>query len=131
MSEERSDEAADREFEFKLKRGTILTGRVLTPEGWAAEGAEVTLTGKGIGPVMHAPGQLIEPNPGFEMTRTRPDREGRFRLKQKTGARGVAVVHQSGSALLTFAAATNGPITSADDNSVPVELGELVVERAK
>jgi hypothetical protein len=70
----------------------------------------VTLAGPNLGAVMQRPGHFIEPNPGFEMTRTRTDGEGKFRLKLKTGARGVAVVHESGSVLLTLAAATNDAI---------------------
>jgi hypothetical protein len=107
VSEERGNDTADLEFHFKLQHAVILTGRVMTPAGAPAENADVSLTGPGIGPVMQAPGQLLQQNPGFESTRTRTDRDGMFRLKLKTGARGVAVVHESGSALLTFAAATN------------------------
>jgi len=110
VSEERSDDNADRELNFKLQRAAVLTGRVVTPDGSAAENADVTLTGPNMGAVMQRPGHLIEPNPHFEMARTRTDQEGKFRLKRKTGARGVAVVHESGSALLTFAAATNDVI---------------------
>jgi RNA polymerase sigma factor (sigma-70 family) len=106
VSEQRNY-GTDQEFSFKLRRGTILIGRVMTPEGAAAENAVVSLTGPGIGPVMQRPGQLVDPNPGFEATRTRTDVEGKFRLKLKTGARGVAVIHESGCALLTFAATTN------------------------
>jgi RNA polymerase sigma factor (sigma-70 family) len=107
VSEERNHETAEREFSFKLKRGVILIGRVTTPDGSVAENAVVSLTGAGIGPTMQSPGKLLDPNPGFETTRTRTDSEGKFRLRLKTGARGVAVVHESGFALLTFAAATN------------------------
>lgn len=107
VSEERSHREADQDFNFRLRRGVTLAGRVVTPDGSAAENAVVSLAGPGIGPVMQSPGRLIEPNPGFEETRTQTDSEGIFRLKLKTGARGVAVVHQSGSALLTFEAATN------------------------
>src|SRR5436190_9666700 len=78
--------------------------------GLPAEGAAVTLAGRGFGAVMQSPGQIIDPNPGFETTRTRTDRQGRFTLKLKTGARGVAVIHESGCALLSVAAATNAPI---------------------
>jgi hypothetical protein len=59
---------------------------------------------------MQSPGRFLDPNPGFEMTRTQTDGVGNFRLKLKTGARGVAVVHESGSALVTFEAATNNAI---------------------
>jgi hypothetical protein len=110
VSEERNHETAEREFSFKLKRSVELVGRVTTPDGSAAENAVVSLTGSGIGPTMQFPGKLLDPNPGFETTRTRTDGEGKFRLKLKTGARGVGVVHESGSALLTFAAATNDAI---------------------
>jgi hypothetical protein len=110
VSEERTYDAADEEFEFKLRRGAILVGRVLKPDGSAADSAVVSLTGPGIGPVMQSPGRFLDPNPGFEMTRTQTDGEGNFRLKLKTGARGVAVVHESGSALVTFEAATNNAI---------------------
>jgi hypothetical protein len=110
ISEERNAQTANREFNFKLQRGVNLIGRVTTPDGSPAENADVSLTGYGMGPVMQAPGRLLDPNPGFETTRTRTDAEGRFRLRLKTGARGVAVVHESGSALLTFAAATNNTI---------------------
>jgi len=110
VSEERGYDDADREFNFKLRRAAILIGRVVTSDGSPVENAVVTLTGRGIGPVMQTPGQLLAPNRGYETTRTRTDREGKFRLTAKTGARGVAVVHESGSALLTFAAATNEAI---------------------
>ena len=113
VSEQRMAETADVEFEFKLKRGRILAGTVLTAGGLLAEGAEVTLAGKGFGPVMQRPGQMLHPNPGFETTRTRTDRHGKFTLKLKMGARGVAVIHESGCALLSFAAATNAPIVLA------------------
>ena len=109
VSEERSY-GADREFSFKVRRGAILTGHVITPDGAEAENAIVSLTGPGIGPVMQRPGQMLDPNPGFEATRTRTDVDGKFRLKLKTGARGVAVIHESGCALLTFAGATNNPV---------------------
>lgn len=110
VSEERKQGEVDREFRFKLHRGVNLIGRVLAPDGSAAENAVVSLTGQGIGPVMQSPGQLLDPNTGFEATRTRTDSEGKFRLRLKTGARGVAVVHESGSALLTFESATNAAI---------------------
>jgi RNA polymerase sigma factor (sigma-70 family) len=107
VSEERNCDAADEEFDFKLRRGAILVGRVLKPDGSAADDAVVSLTGPGIGPVMQAPGRLLAPNRGFEATRTQTDSDGNFRLNLKMGARGVAVLHESGSALLTFASATN------------------------
>ena len=110
VSEQRTVETATQEFEFKLKRGTILVGTVLMAGGLPAEGAAVTLAGRGFGAVMQSPGQLLFPNPGFETTRTRTDRQGGFTLKLKTGARGVAVIHHSGCALLSIAAATNTPI---------------------
>jgi RNA polymerase sigma factor (sigma-70 family) len=110
VSEERNNDTTDKEFEFKLQRGAVLVGRVLKDDGAAADDAVVSLTGPGIGPVMQSPGRLLEPNRGFETTRTRTDGEGNFRLKLKTGARGVAVVHESGSALLTFESATNHAI---------------------
>ena len=110
VSDERGYNDTNREFTFKLRPAAMLTGRILTPDGSAAENADVTLTGSGIGPVMQGPGQLLAPNPGFKATRTRTDHEGKFRLRLKTGAHGVAIVHESGSALLTFAAATNDPI---------------------
>ena len=110
ISGQRTAETAAEEFEFKLKRGTILTGIVLTAGQLPAEGAAVTLAGGGFGAVMHRPGQMVDPNPGFETTRTRTDRDGRFTLKLKTGARGVAVIHDSGCALLSIAAATNAPV---------------------
>jgi hypothetical protein len=110
VSEQKTAETAAEEFEFKLKRGAILTGIVLTTGDLPAEGAAVTLAGRGFGAVMQAPGQMLDPNPGFETTRTRTDRLGRFTLKLKTGARGVAVIHESGCALLSIAAATNAPI---------------------
>jgi len=110
ISEQRTDETAVRGFEFKLKRGTFLTGIVLTAGELPAEGAAVTLAGRGFGAVMQRPGQLLGPNPGFETTRTQTDRHGRFTLKLKTGARGVAVIHDSGCALLSIEAATNAPI---------------------
>jgi RNA polymerase sigma factor (sigma-70 family) len=110
VSEERNYDAADREFIFKLRRGVNLIGRVVKPDGSAADDATVSLIGSGIGPSMHSPGRLLDPNPGFESTRTQTDGNGNFRLKLKTGARGVAVVHESGSALLTFEAATNRAI---------------------
>jgi RNA polymerase sigma factor (sigma-70 family) len=110
VSEERNSATVDQEFNFKLRRAAILAGRVMTSDGSPAENADVSLAGPGIGPVMQAPGKLLRPNQGFETTRTRTGRDGKFRLKLKTGARGIAVIHESGSALLTFAAATNGPI---------------------
>jgi uncharacterized GH25 family protein len=110
VSDERGYNDMNQEFTFKLHPAAMLTGRVLTPDGLAGENADVTLTGSGIGPVMQRPGKLLAPNPGFETTRTRTDHEGKFRLKLKTGAHGVAVVHESGSALSTFAAATSDPI---------------------
>jgi len=113
ISEQRTAVTAAEEFEFKLKRATILAGIVLTDGGLPAEDAAVTLAGRGFGAVMQRPGQILDPNPGFEATRTRTDRHGRFTLKFKTGARGVAVVHESGCALLSLAAATNAPIVLA------------------
>src|SRR5213075_1502740 len=65
ISEQRTDETAVRGFEFKLKRGTFLTGIVLTAGELPAEGAAVTLAGRGFGAVMQRPGQLLGPNPGF------------------------------------------------------------------
>jgi len=110
ISEQRTAETAAAEFEFKLKRGTFLKGFVLTAGELPAEGAAVTLAGRGFGAVMQRPGQILDPNPGFETTRTRTDRQGGFTLKLKTGARGVAVIHESGCALLSIEAATNAPI---------------------
>lgn len=104
------DGAVDQEFSFKLQRPTILTGRVVTPDGAPAENADVTFTGPNMGADMQKPGQLIQPNRGFEDARTRTDREGKFRLKLKLGADGIAIVHPSGTALLTFATATNDTI---------------------
>ncbi len=110
-SEVRNDSDADRGFDFRLRRATILTGRVVTPEGSAAENAVVTFTGPNMGAMMQQSGQLfVDPNHGYETARTRTDRKGNFQLKLKTGARGVAVIHESGSALLTLDAATNAPI---------------------
>jgi hypothetical protein len=63
-----------------------------------------------MGASMQKPGQLIEQNLVPQATRTRTDHEGKFQLKLKTGARGIAVIHESGSALLTLAAATNNAI---------------------
>lgn len=110
VSEARIHDVADQEFNFKLRRGAVLTGQVVTPDGSPAANAVVSLTGPHIGPTMQRPGQLLEPNPGFEMTRIKTGRDGKFRLNLVTGARGVAVVHETGSALLTFAAATNAGI---------------------
>jgi hypothetical protein len=110
VSEERNYDAADREFNIKLRRGVNLLGRVLKPDGSTADNATVSLTGAGIGPSMQSPGRMLDPNPGFETTRTQTDGDGNFRLKLKTGARGIAIVHESGSALLTFEAATNHAI---------------------
>ena len=95
---------------FKLRPATFLTGHVLTPDGSSARNADLTLTGPNMGGVMQRPGQLIEPNSGFGDARTRTDDEGNFRLRVKAGARGVAIVHESGTALLTFEAATNAPV---------------------
>jgi RNA polymerase sigma factor (sigma-70 family) len=107
VSVQQNQPGSDWEFNFKLRRAAILTGRVIAPDGSAVENADVSLTGMGFGPVMQAPGRLLDPNPGFESTRTRTDNKGCFSLKLKTGTRGVAVIHESGSALLTVAAATN------------------------
>ena len=107
VSEDQSYQTRDWEFNFRLWRAVIVAGRVMTPDGAAVENADVSLTGRGIGPVMQSPGKLLQQNPGFETTRTRTDNKGTFRLRLKTGAHGVAVVHESGCALLTVAAATN------------------------
>lgn len=110
VSEERGNGNAAEAFAFKLQRAVILTGRVVTPDGSPAENADVTFTGGNMGAMMQKPGQLIDVNLGYETARTRSDQEGRFRLKLKRGARGLAVIHASGSALLTLADATNTPI---------------------
>lgn len=110
ISKEQDHDAADVELNFKLRRAAILTGRVVTADGSPAESAIVNLTGPNMGAVMQSPGELIEWNIGFETTRTRTDREGKFRLSLMTGAHGVAVIDETGSALVSFAAATNAPI---------------------
>ena len=110
VSEERGYDNANQEFIFKLRRAGFLEGRVMTPQGSPAQNAEVTFTGPNMGAVMQKAGQLIQPNSGFENTRTRTDHEGKFRLKLRLGARGIAIVHDSGTALLTFDAATNAPV---------------------
>ena len=110
VSDERPASDSDQEYIFKLYRAAVLTGQVVTPDGSLVEDAVVSLAGGGMGPVMQSPGKLLDPNPGFGATRTRTDHEGKFRLKLKLGAHGVAVVHESGSALVTFADATNNPV---------------------
>jgi RNA polymerase sigma factor (sigma-70 family) len=110
ISDERPANDSGREYNFKLHHAAMLAGQVLNPDGSAVEGATVTLTGAGMGPVMARPGEIFPPNLGFIVAKTRTDHEGKFSLKPKTGAHGIAVIHESGSALLTFADATNGPI---------------------
>jgi RNA polymerase sigma factor (sigma-70 family) len=110
VSEERNYGNAGDQFTFKLHRSTTLVGRVLMPDGAPARNAELSLTGPNMGPVMPSPGKLMEPNSGFEASATRSDDEGNFRLVTMTGAKGLAVVHESGTALLTFETATNAPI---------------------
>ena len=110
ISKAQVSDAADQEFNFELRRGTILTGRVVTPDGSPAENAAVGLVGENMGNMMDSPGKLIEWNLQFEAMKTRTDREGKFRLSLVTGAHGLVVAHESGSALVTFTAATNAPI---------------------
>jgi RNA polymerase sigma factor (sigma-70 family) len=110
ISDDRPNNDMERGFAFRLHRAATLAGQVLASDGSAVENAIVSLTGMGNGPTMQKPGQMLESNPGFGATRTRTDHEGKFQLKLKTGAHGVAVIHESGSALLTFEAATNAPI---------------------
>lgn len=110
ISKAQVSDAADQEFNFQLRRGTILTGKVVTPDGSPAKNAAVGLTGWNMGNTMDNPGKLAEWNLEYESVKTRTDREGKFRLSIKTGAGGIAVAHESGSVLVTFAAATNAPI---------------------
>jgi len=112
VSEERGDKNANDAFIFKLRPITSIVGRVLLSDGSPAGNADVTLTGPNMGAMLQGPGKLMDPDypPGYASSRTKTDTDGNFRLALKTGARGIAVVHESGAALVPFAAATNAPI---------------------
>jgi RNA polymerase sigma factor (sigma-70 family) len=113
VSPERSPGNPVAEFTFKLHLITFLNGRVVTSDGSPIKNAEVTLTGPNMGAMLQSPGKLMDPNypPGYASSRTLTDKDGNFRLATKTDARGIAVIHESGTALVTFEAATNAPIT--------------------
>jgi RNA polymerase sigma factor (sigma-70 family) len=112
VSEQRGDTNANDAFIFKLHPISFVAGRVLMSDGSPAQNADVTLTGPNMGAMMQGPGKLMDANypPGYANSRTQTDNEGNFRLAMKTDARGIAVIHESGTALVTFAAATNAPI---------------------
>jgi hypothetical protein len=111
VSEQRSDTNASDAFSFKLHPITFVAGRVLTADGSPARHADVTLTGPNMGATMQSPGKLGPIySPGYATSRTQTDNDGNFRLALKTGARGLAVIHESGTALVTFEAATNAPV---------------------
>jgi hypothetical protein len=110
VSDEVSYNDAGREFILKLRPAATVTGRVVTPDGSVAANADVTFVGPGTGAGMQGNGELVPISAALATARTRTDQDGKFRLQLKTGARGMAVIHESGCALVTFAAATNGPI---------------------
>ncbi len=105
-SDVRSISEAEQRFEFRLKRGSDLSGVVIQPNGQPAVRANIGLASVSHrGLTLKDGGQLV--NHGHAVNRTATDENGRFTLRTMVGAERVLVVHPSGCAVLAVARVTN------------------------
>lgn len=92
-------------FEFRLKKGNWISGRVVRPDGRPAAGAEIGLSGDGFGPHFLPPDRFI--TFGHPINQTVADSQGLFSLAPMLNTRDVRFVHETGCAVMPADSVTN------------------------
>lgn len=82
----------DQRFEFRMKRGGIIAGRVVDASGKPVGGATVGLNGDGFGFQLKINGTLS----GWDSIQTVSDANGIFSLRTKLNAKSLVVAHEAG-----------------------------------
>lgn len=100
--------AGDQTFEFRLRKGGTLSGRVFQPDGQPAAAAAVGLDGENMGLRFQPPARFV--NYGHPVNMTNTDAEGHFSVKSMVGTTGILVVHETGCAVAAASAMTNGSV---------------------
>jgi len=97
----------DQTFEFRLRRGGLLAGQVLRPDGKSAAGAAVGLDSEGddLHLRFQPPAGLVSYSRAVSQTNT--DSQGAFSLKSMVGATSILAVHDSGWAVVPARPGTN------------------------
>lgn len=102
----RQIDETEQKFEFRLQRGSDLTGVVLQPDGQPAGQASVGLAADGKYSLRLADGGKLV-NYGHPVNHTTTDEHGRFSLRTMVGAERLLVAHTSGCAVVPVASVTN------------------------